>query len=117
MPQVDQDITIYQNANEPILIAVKDDNNDPMDLTLADDVCWILSRGDTEVVRYDLSDAELAIAAADDTDDGIQIELPTTITGALNLGRLYRHQAWATFANKPKPVSVGAVTVERGDGC
>ena len=117
MPTIDQDLTIYQNANEPILIAVKDDNDDPMDLTLATDICWILSKGDIEIVRYDLADIELAIAAADDTDDGILIDLPTTITGVLELGRLYRHQAWVTITAISKPVSVGAVTVERGDGC
>ena len=117
MPQVEQSLDIYQNANETIMIAVKDDNGDPMDLTLATGICWILSKGDTEVARYDLTDTELAIAAADSTDDGIQIELPSAVTGALTLGKLYRHQAWATINAKSKPVSEGDVTVLRGDGC
>ena len=117
MPQVDQDLIIYQNAAETLTIAVTDDNDVPMDLTTFDSLCWILSRAGQEIVRYTLADPELGIVNVDATDDGLRIVLPPGVTGGLDEGRLYTHQAWATLANAPRPVCIGYVTVLRGDGC
>ena len=117
MPQVDQDLTIYQNADETITIAIKDENDDPMDLKTFDDLCWILTKAGREVVRYDINDSELIIANADDTDDGLRVMLYAPVTSTLRLGRLYTHQAWGTFGGASRPLAVGYVTVKRGDGC
>lgn len=117
MPQVEQSLEIYQNADEYILIAVKDENDSPVDLTTFDGLCWILSKGDEEVERYDLSDSELVIADAEATDDGVKVHLSKTITKELELGGIYRHQAWGTLTGDSRPLCVGDVTVLRGDGC
>jgi hypothetical protein len=117
MPQVDQNVEIYQGADEYILIAVKDEDGLAVDLTTFDGLCWILSKGDSEVERFDLTDAELIIADADDTNDGLKVHLDKTVTADLDLGGLYRHQAWGTLSGDSRPLSVGIVTVLRGDGC
>jgi len=117
MPRVDQDLTIYTNADEPFTFAVKDSNGDPMDLTTFDELCWILTRAGSEVLRYALSDSELVIADADGTDDGIRVTLSAAVTGALGLGRLYVHQAWGTLGGVSRPLAIGYATVLRGDGC
>lgn len=117
MPETNQDFDIYQNATEVINIAVTDAAGTPIDLTTMDSICWVLSRGSTEIVRYTLADPELVIVSIDATNDAMRITLPPATTGALNLGKLYRHQAWVTLAGAPRPVQVGSVTVLMGDGC
>ena len=117
MPKVDQDLEIYTNADEIFTIAITDESTAPVDLTTFDSLCWTLSKGDTSVVSYTSTDAELVIANADDVDDGIRVNLVPTVTGALDVGRLYTHQAWGTLSGRDRPLCVGFVTVLRGDGC
>jgi hypothetical protein len=112
-----QDFEVYQKATEIINIVVTDADGNPVDLTTMDSICWILSMGLTEIVRYTLGDPELTIETTDDANDTMQIVLPHTVTRALREGKLYRHQGWVTIAGKPNPVGVGEVTVLRGDGC
>ena len=117
MPQLEQDVTIYQNAGGYITIAVTDELGVPMDLTAFDELCWILSRQGTEIVRYTLADVELGIVDADDTNDGLRVYATPAMSTDLDCGRLYIHQAWGTLTNIPRPICIGYVTVERGDGC
>ena len=117
MPQTDQHIEIYQGADEYILIAVKDEAGSPVDLTTFDSLCWHLMQNDAEVVKYDLTDAELVIADADDTNDAVKVHISKAITAGMDLGGLYRHQAWGTISGDSRPFCVGVVTVLRGDGC
>jgi hypothetical protein len=117
MPRVEQDLELYTNADEIFTIAVTDENGDPVDLTTFDSLCWVLMKGRAEVVRYDDSDPELTIAGVDGTDDGLRVNLVPAVTGALDCGRLYTHQAWGVYSGRERPLCIGYVTVERGDGC
>lgn len=117
MAEVNQDFDIYQNASEVVNIAVTDAAGTPIDLTTMDSICWILSRGANEIIRYTLADPELVIVNIDAVNDGIRITLPPAVTGALNIGNWYRHQGWVTLAGRPRPLQVGSVTVLQGDGC
>ena len=117
MPQIDQDLEIYTNADEIFTIAVTDTSDLPVDLTTFDSLCWTLSKGGTVVVHYTSTDAELTTASVDGTDDGLRVNLSPTVTGALDIGRLYIHQAWGTYGGRERPLCVGYVTVNRGDGC
>lgn len=117
MPQVDQDLIIYTNADEIFTIAVKDTDGNAVDLTTFASLCWTLNKGGVEVVKYDDSDSELIIADAEATDDGIRVNLVPAVTGDLECGRLYTHQAWGVVGGRERPLCIGYVTVERGDGC
>ena len=119
MPSVDQDLDIYTNADEMFTIAVTDTSDVPVDLTTFADLCWILSRRGTEILRYELADPELVIAdvTGAGANDGIRVNLVPAVTTALSLGRLYIHQAWGTIGGRDRPLCVGYVTVLRGDGC
>lgn len=117
MPQVEQSIEIYQNAVEIIVIAITDEHDNPVNLTTFDELCWTFSGLTGEIARYTTADPELVIVDADDTNDGMRITLPASLTAGLSCGRLYTHQAWGTFNLNPRPLCVGYVTVLRGDGC
>jgi len=117
VPRVEQDFDVYSNSVEIIQIAVTDTNGIPVDLTTFDDLCWILTRSGVEVQRYTTVSPEMTIVDVDATNDGIRLTLPITLTGTLSCGRLYDHQLWGTFNAVPRPVSVGKITVLRGDGC
>ncbi len=118
MPKTDQDVTIYQNSDEYITIAVTDVNGDPMDLNpFGNDLCWILSKAGSEVVRYDVTDTELGIVDIDGVESGLRVNLTDSVTADLECGRLYIHQAWGTLSGRSRPICIGYVTVERGDGC
>ena len=117
MPAIDQDLELYQNATEVIIIAVTDESNVPLDLTTFTDLCWVMTKGGVEVLRYELADIEMDIVNADGTDDGIRLTIPSATTALLSCGRIYTHQAWGVFGGATKPLSVGYVTVMRGDGC
>ena len=117
MPRTDQDLEIYTNADEIFTIAVTDESDVPIDLTTFASLCWTLSKAGTVVVSYASSDAELTTASVDGTDDGLRINLVPAVTGALELGRLYVHQAWGDYGGRDRPLCVGYVTILRGDGC
>ena len=116
MAETNQNLVIYQNANEAITIAITDDNGNPMDLKLYSDLCWVLTLSGKEILRYDINDSELVIANADAVDDGLRVLLSPAITGALK-ERVYVHQAWGTYGDNARPLCIGYATVLRGDGC
>jgi len=115
MPSIGQDFSIYQGALEVVEIAVTDSTGGAIDLTLFDSLCWILSKDGTEILKE--SSTELDIINMDSTGDGVRITLYSSETAALDRGKLYEHQLWGTLSTEPRPISVGHVTVLRGDGC
>jgi len=115
MPSVGQDFNVYQGALEVVEIAVTDSTGGAVDLTTFDSLCWILSKDGTEILRE--TSTEIDIINMDDTNDGARITLYSSETSPLCLGKIYEHQLWGTLSTEPRPISVGEVTVLRGDGC
>jgi spermidine synthase len=115
MPSTGQDFNIYQGAVEVIEIAVTDSTGGLVDLSTFDSLCWILSKDGTEILRE--PSTELDIINIDGTDDGVRVTLYSSETSELCLGKLYEHQLWGTLSTEARPISVGDVTVLRGDGC
>ena len=114
MPSVEQNFSIYQGSVEVIEIAITDSGGAPIDLTIFDSLCWILTRNGAEIVRY--LTADLGIISINGVNDGVRITLTPAITSELFRKR-HEHQLWVTLGSESRPVSIGRVTVLRGDGC
>jgi len=115
VPRTGQDFSIYQGALEVVEVAVTNSTGGPVDLLLFDSLCWVLSRSGEEIMREPSTD--LDIINIDSTGDGVRITLYSSETAALCPGKIYEHQLWGTLSTEPRPISVGKVTVLRGDGC
>ena len=113
----EQDITIYQQATEPIGIVVQDRYGNPIDLDTLEDYCWILGLREIEVLRYTKGDAVISLATTHGPRDTLVITLPPDITSTLGEGVTYKHQAWGTIGGRARPLCDGRVYVESGYGC